>query len=67
MRDPRWARDAALATAAGRRAAHDGIDLEIGAWCVTRDADALAEELVACGIPAAPVVPASGCRAMRSS
>jgi crotonobetainyl-CoA:carnitine CoA-transferase CaiB-like acyl-CoA transferase len=25
----------------------------------TRDADALAEQLVACGVPAAPVVPAS--------
>jgi crotonobetainyl-CoA:carnitine CoA-transferase CaiB-like acyl-CoA transferase len=58
MGDPRWARDPALA-AAGRRAAYDRIDREIGAWCVPRDADALAEELVACGIPAAPVVPAS--------
>ena len=59
MGDPGWARDAALATAVGRRAVHDRIDREIGAWCATRDADALAEELVARGIPAAPVVPAS--------
>jgi len=59
MGDPSWARDAALATATGRRAEHDGIDRAIGAWCATRDADVLAEELVARGIPAAPVVPAS--------
>jgi crotonobetainyl-CoA:carnitine CoA-transferase CaiB-like acyl-CoA transferase len=58
--DPDWAQDAALATASGRRAEHDRIDRAIGAWCATRDAEALAEELVARGIPAAPVVPAAG-------
>ena len=59
MGDPGWARDTALATAAGRRAGHDRIDRAIGAWCATHDAAILAEELVARGIPAAPVVPAS--------
>jgi crotonobetainyl-CoA:carnitine CoA-transferase CaiB-like acyl-CoA transferase len=59
MDDPDWARDAALATATRRRAEHDRIDRAIGAWCATRDADVLAEELLARGIPAAPVLPAS--------
>lgn len=57
MGDPEWACDTQLATAAGRRTAHDRIDREIAAWCATRDAEALAEDLVARGIPAAPVLP----------
>jgi crotonobetainyl-CoA:carnitine CoA-transferase CaiB-like acyl-CoA transferase len=59
MGRPAWSRDEALATAAGRRAAHDVIDAAIGAWCADRDAEALAEDLVARGIPAAPVVSAA--------
>jgi crotonobetainyl-CoA:carnitine CoA-transferase CaiB-like acyl-CoA transferase len=59
MGDPGWARDVALATVAGRRSEHDRIDRAIAAWCAMRDADVLAEELMARGIPAAPVVPAS--------
>jgi crotonobetainyl-CoA:carnitine CoA-transferase CaiB-like acyl-CoA transferase len=59
MGRPAWSRDEALATAAGRRAAHDVIDEAIGAWCADRDVEALAEELVARGIPAAPVVSAA--------
>jgi crotonobetainyl-CoA:carnitine CoA-transferase CaiB-like acyl-CoA transferase len=59
MGRPAWSRDEALATAAGRRAAHDVIDGAIGAWCADRDVEALAEELVARGIPAAPVVSAA--------
>ncbi|MER3452655.1 MAG: CoA transferase, partial [Acidimicrobiia bacterium] len=43
-------------TAAGRRAAHDLLDREIEAWCHDRDLDATVEELVAAGVPAAPVV-----------
>jgi crotonobetainyl-CoA:carnitine CoA-transferase CaiB-like acyl-CoA transferase len=51
--DPSWARDAAFARAAGRRAAHDAIDAELGAWCAGRPA-ALAESvLTAAGVPAA--------------
>lgn len=59
MGDPAWARDPAFATAAGRRAQHDRIDAAIGDWCRGRDADALADELLAYGIPAAPVTPAA--------
>jgi crotonobetainyl-CoA:carnitine CoA-transferase CaiB-like acyl-CoA transferase len=59
MGDPAWARHPGLATAAGRRAQHDRIDAAIGAWCHTRDAAALAEELLALGIPAAPVTAAA--------
>jgi crotonobetainyl-CoA:carnitine CoA-transferase CaiB-like acyl-CoA transferase len=55
MGQPAWSRQAALATAAGRRAHHDRIDEGIGAWCEERDAEALAEALAARGIPAAPV------------
>jgi crotonobetainyl-CoA:carnitine CoA-transferase CaiB-like acyl-CoA transferase len=36
---------------------HDQADRWIAAWCASRDAAALAEELTARGIPAAPVVP----------
>ena len=59
MGNPPWARDAALATAAGRRAEHDRIDAGIGAWCRDSDAAMLAEALIARGIPAAPVTSAA--------
>jgi crotonobetainyl-CoA:carnitine CoA-transferase CaiB-like acyl-CoA transferase len=59
MGEPRWAREVQLATAAGRRAEPDRIDREIAAWCATCDAETLAEDLVARGIPAAPVLPAA--------
>jgi crotonobetainyl-CoA:carnitine CoA-transferase CaiB-like acyl-CoA transferase len=59
MGDPPWACDAAVASAAGRRARHDAIDAALGAWCRGRDAEALAEELLARGIPAAPVTAAA--------
>src|SRR5262249_60940354 len=39
MGDPSWARDAALATATGRRAEHDRLDRAIGARGATRGAD----------------------------
>ena len=57
--DPDWARDPRCATHAGRRAARDVIDAALAEWCADRDVDALAETLVARGIPAAPVVPAA--------
>jgi crotonobetainyl-CoA:carnitine CoA-transferase CaiB-like acyl-CoA transferase len=50
--DPEWARDPALATAEGRRVAHDRIDEELRRWCGTQDARARAERLAAAGVPA---------------
>jgi crotonobetainyl-CoA:carnitine CoA-transferase CaiB-like acyl-CoA transferase len=59
MGAPEWACAAELASAAGRRAQHDQIDRNLAAWCVDRDAEALAEALLARGVPAAPVVSAA--------
>jgi len=59
MGRPAWACDTALATSGGRRAQHDHIDRGIAAWCADRDAEALAEDLLARGIPAAPVLSAA--------
>src|SRR5262249_9646267 len=56
---PAWATDPALATSSGRRAAQDGIDAELAAWCAVRDRDAVVGTLLARGIPAAPVLLAS--------
>ena len=56
--DPVWARDAALATAAGRRAAHDAIDEGLAAALATRDARELSEALASRGVPAGRVVDA---------
>ena len=44
-----------LATRAGRRTAHDRIDAVLRPWIAERDRDALIDELVAAGIPAARV------------
>jgi crotonobetainyl-CoA:carnitine CoA-transferase CaiB-like acyl-CoA transferase len=52
--DPPWAADPALATHAGRRAAHDRLDAELAAWAAARDLDDAVEVLVAAGVPAAP-------------
>jgi crotonobetainyl-CoA:carnitine CoA-transferase CaiB-like acyl-CoA transferase len=57
--DPGWAADPGLATAAGRRAAHDAIDEHLAAWAGERDAAAAAAELSAAGVPAERVVPPS--------
>jgi crotonobetainyl-CoA:carnitine CoA-transferase CaiB-like acyl-CoA transferase len=54
---PAWADDPTLAAAAGRRAAHGRLDVELGRWCAAQDRDALVECLLARGIPAAPVLP----------
>ncbi len=59
MGAPAWGRDPALAHATGRRAQHDRIDRGVAEWCAERDAATLAEELLAQGIPAAPVVSAA--------
>jgi crotonobetainyl-CoA:carnitine CoA-transferase CaiB-like acyl-CoA transferase len=53
--EPPWAKDAALATRAGRRAAHDAIDAELRPWAAVRELDAAVAELLAAGVPAAPV------------
>jgi crotonobetainyl-CoA:carnitine CoA-transferase CaiB-like acyl-CoA transferase len=53
---PSWADDPALATAAGRRAAHDQIDDEIARFCKDQDARELAEALASRGVPAGHVV-----------
>ena len=55
---PAWASDPTLETVAGRRAAHDRIDDELARWCATRALDAVVTDMVARGIPAAPVVSA---------
>ena len=50
--DPEWARDPALSSASGRRAAHDQIDEHLRAWTSTRTRSEAAETLVAAGVPA---------------
>ena len=53
--DPDWARDADLVDREGRRAAHDRIDAALRPWFAARERDDAVAELVAAGIPAAPV------------
>lgn len=53
---PPWTRDPALATAAGRRAAHDAIDARIEEWLSTQACDEAVQKLVDAGIPAHPLV-----------
>lgn len=50
--DPEWARDPALATRAGRRAAHDAIDARLSAWTGARTRKEAADALLAAGVPA---------------
>src|SRR5262249_15261349 len=54
--DPDWARDARFDNVDGRRAAHDELDAHLGAWTIIQDASEAAEQLVAVGVPAAPVI-----------
>ena len=54
--DPAWARDPALATRAGRRAAHDAIDAELAPNFAAREREAAVDLLVAAGIPAGAVL-----------
>jgi crotonobetainyl-CoA:carnitine CoA-transferase CaiB-like acyl-CoA transferase len=51
-----WARDAELATAAGRRAREDALDGAIAAWTRERTPLDAAEELQRAGVTAAPVL-----------
>jgi crotonobetainyl-CoA:carnitine CoA-transferase CaiB-like acyl-CoA transferase len=53
--NPAWARDESLANQAGRRAAHDAIDVELAKWCAKREASSTADELLVAGIAAAQV------------
>jgi crotonobetainyl-CoA:carnitine CoA-transferase CaiB-like acyl-CoA transferase len=48
--DPEWARDEALATMAGRQAAHDTIDAYLAAWCESRNAKEVIGTLWPAGI-----------------
>jgi crotonobetainyl-CoA:carnitine CoA-transferase CaiB-like acyl-CoA transferase len=54
--DPGWAADPALATHAGRRAAHDAIDARLRPVFAAREREVAIAELVAAGIPAGAVV-----------
>jgi len=60
MGDPAWAQAAELETAAGRFAAHDAIDAELSAWTRTLDKYALTRKLQDAGVPAAPMLTATG-------
>jgi len=54
--DPAWARDPALATAPGRRAAHDAIDAGLREGLAALGAAEAAERLLEAGVPASPLV-----------
>src|SRR5262249_29191727 len=56
--DPEWARDPELATASGRRAAHDAIDARLAAWTANAAGAALAGGLAGGGVPGGVVVAA---------
>ena len=54
--EPEWARDPALDSAAGRRAAHDDIDGHLGTWLSDQDPSRAVERLLTAGVPAERVV-----------
>jgi crotonobetainyl-CoA:carnitine CoA-transferase CaiB-like acyl-CoA transferase len=58
--DPAWAGSPELQTAAGRFAAHDAIDAQLGAWTRTLDKYELTRKLQDAGVPAAPMLTAMG-------
>jgi len=62
MGDSGLAADSKLATAAGRREAHDAIDQMVSKWAAERSCDDAVELLVAAGIPASPVANSHGVR-----
>jgi len=53
--EPAWAAAPALATAAGRRAAHDAIDAELASWAASKRVDDAVATLWDAGVPASPV------------
>ncbi len=52
---PAWAADPALAHVDGRRAAHDAIDAQLGAWTRERNKNEIAALLQGHGVPCGPV------------
>ena len=52
---PAWAEDERLGTLRGRRQAHDAIDAELRSWFAAREQEACVAELLAAGVPAAPL------------
>lgn len=54
--DPAWSADPALATHAGRRAAHDAIDAELARHFAARDRDEAVTGLLDAGVPAQALV-----------
>jgi crotonobetainyl-CoA:carnitine CoA-transferase CaiB-like acyl-CoA transferase len=54
--EPAWATDRSLDDHEGRRARHDDIDEQLGAWCAERRADDIVELLWEAGVPVAKVV-----------
>ncbi len=56
MNESEWSRDPALASARGRREAHDGIDARIGEWLSMQKRDEAVQTLVDAGVPAHPLV-----------
>ena len=57
--DPEWARDGRYATAAGRHADHDALDVHLCAYFSLQPRDLAAETLIAAGVPAAALCNAS--------
>jgi crotonobetainyl-CoA:carnitine CoA-transferase CaiB-like acyl-CoA transferase len=53
---PDWATRDGLATAGGRRAAHDELDEHLCAWCAQRTAEEVVQTLWPAGVPAARVL-----------
>ncbi len=53
--DPDWSQAEALQSRCGRRAAHAAIDTHLHGWAAQQDREKIVEELLAAGIPAAPV------------
>lgn len=53
--EPAWAAVATYDHAAGRRAGHDAIDVELGRWCAARTAEQIVDALWPLGIPVAAV------------
>lgn len=57
---PAWASDSALATAEGRRTAHDSIDAELRRWTEARSADEAVDQLATAGLPVVKnIIPAN--------
>ena len=54
--EPAWATAPALATTAGRVAAHNAIDERLAAWCAERTAEAIVDQLWPAGVPVGQVM-----------